>query len=234
MVIGILDCDKVDPALAVDFGQYGEMFEAGFSRVRPGTECRIYDAQADSLPDVLACDSWVITGSRHSAYETLPWIQRLSGWIRQAYQADRPVAGICFGHQLVAQALGGEVRKADQGWGMGPYDTEIRVQAPWMVGAEARLRLLSSHQDQVVTLPANAIVLATSAFCPNYSFAIDSRVFTVQGHPEFLPEYNRALAEKRREQIGEAVYQQAIEGLAHPVDSDRFMGWILNFLERRT
>ncbi|MBY5921170.1 glutamine amidotransferase-related protein [Ferrimonas balearica] len=232
MVIGILDCDKVDPALAVDYGQYGDMFEAGFNRVSPGTQCRIYDAQADSLPSVDECDGWVISGSRHSAYEPLDWIERLGEWTRVAFAAQVPVAGICFGHQLLAQALGGEVRKAEQGWGMGPYDTEVVLQAPWMQGAEPTLRLLSSHQDQVMVLPPDAELLATSAFCPNYSFAIGDRVFTVQGHPEFLIGYNRALAEKRREQIGEAVYQQAIAGFDHPVDSDRFLSWILNFIRQ--
>ncbi|MBY6186741.1 glutamine amidotransferase [Marinobacter hydrocarbonoclasticus] len=230
MVIGILDCDKVDPALAVDYGQYGDMFEAGFNRVRPGTRCRIYDAQSDSLPSVEECDGWVISGSRHSAYDAAPWIQRLSEWAQLAFIAQKPVAGICFGHQLLAQALGGEVRKSEQGWGMGPYDTNVVRQAPWMSGAGSTLRLLSSHQDQVMVMPPDAVLLASSDFCPHYSFAIDERVFTVQGHPEFLVGYNRALAEKRREQIGERVYDQAIAGFEHPVDSDLFLAWILNFL----
>ncbi|MBY5990832.1 glutamine amidotransferase-related protein [Ferrimonas balearica] len=233
MVIGILDCDKVDPALAVDYGQYGEMFEAGFNRVRPGTTCRLYDAQGDALPEVTECDAWVISGSRHSAYEPLEWIQRLSAWVPQAMAADRPIAGICFGHQLLAQALGGQVAKATQGWGMGPYETRVVSPAPWFPAGIDRWFLLSSHQDQVQTLPAGATLLASSDFCPNYSFVIEDKVFTVQGHPEFPVGYNRALADKRRAQIGEAVYRQAQAGFARPVDSDRFLASILDFLQRR-
>ncbi|VXA76741.1 hypothetical protein AERO9A_110054 [Aeromonas salmonicida] len=119
MRLGILDCDRLDPDLADHFGPvYSEMFIKGFRALAPELEFRIWSALDGELPDDLQeCDAWLITGSRHDAYSDLPWIQALRAWIRLAHDADVKLAGVCFGHQVIAQALGGEVVKSTKGWG---------------------------------------------------------------------------------------------------------------------
>lgn len=121
MRLGILDCDRLDPDLADHFGPvYSEMFIKGFRALAPELEFRIWSALDGELPDDLQeCDAWLITGSRHDAYSDLPWIQALRAWIRLAHDADVKLAGVCFGHQVIAQALGGEVVKSTKGWGLG-------------------------------------------------------------------------------------------------------------------
>ncbi|WP_422664927.1 glutamine amidotransferase-related protein, partial [Aeromonas salmonicida] len=120
MRLGILDCDRLDPDLADHFGPvYSEMFIKGFRALAPELEFRIWSALDGELPDDLQeCDAWLITGSRHDAYSDLPWIQALRAWIRLAHDADVKLAGVCFGHQVIAQALGGEVVKSTKGWGL--------------------------------------------------------------------------------------------------------------------
>ncbi len=121
MRLGILDCDRLDPDLADRFGPvYSEMFIRGFQPLAPELEFRVWSAIDGELPeDLHECDAWLITGSRHDAYSDIPWIQALRGWIRRAHDADVKLAGICFGHQVIAQALGGEVVKSTKGWGLG-------------------------------------------------------------------------------------------------------------------
>ncbi len=121
MRLGILDCDRLDPDLADRFGPvYSEMFIKGFQPLAPELEFRVWSAIDGELPeDLHECDAWLITGSRHDAYSDIPWIQALRGWIRRAHDADVKLAGICFGHQVIAQALGGEVVKSTKGWGLG-------------------------------------------------------------------------------------------------------------------
>ncbi|HDZ8830608.1 TPA: glutamine amidotransferase, partial [Aeromonas dhakensis] len=107
MRLGILDCDRLDPDLAGDFGPvYSEMFIKGFRALAPGLEFRVWSALDGELPaDLHECDAWLITGSRHDAYSDIPWIQALRDWIRRAHDADVKLAGVCFGHQVIAQAL---------------------------------------------------------------------------------------------------------------------------------
>ncbi|WP_444978946.1 glutamine amidotransferase-related protein, partial [Aeromonas caviae] len=120
MRLGILDCDRLDPDLVGDFGPvYSEMFIKGFRALAPELEFRVWSALDGDLPlDLTECDAWLITGSRHDAYSDIPWILALRDWIRRAHDANVKLAGVCFGHQVIAQALGGEVMKSTKGWGL--------------------------------------------------------------------------------------------------------------------
>ena len=122
------------------------------------------------------CDGWLITGSKHGAYEDLPWIVQLQTLIREIYAVGRPLVGICFGHQVIAQALGGKVEKFDGGWAVG------RQTYDWQ-GEQVSLN--AWHQDQVTERPADAEPLACNDFCENAALVYDNRIFTMQAHPEF-------------------------------------------------
>lgn len=232
MRLGILDCDRLDPDLADRFGPvYSEMFIRGFAALAPELEFRIWSALDGELPeDLHECDAWLITGSRHDAYSDIPWIQALRAWIRQAHDADVKLAGVCFGHQVIAQALGGEVVKSTKGWGLGVSVHPMLADEPWMAPARDQIRILASHQDQVALLPPGATRLAGNDFCPNFMFLQGNNIVAIQGHPEFSVEYNRALIERRRGLLPDERYQSSLSSLEGEVDSATMMQWLLQFL----
>ncbi|MCQ4055481.1 MULTISPECIES: glutamine amidotransferase-related protein [Aeromonas] len=232
MRLGILDCDRLDPDLADRFGPvYSEMFIRGFQPLAPELEFRVWSAIDGELPeDLHECDAWLITGSRHDAYSDIPWIQALRGWIRRAHDADVKLAGICFGHQVIAQALGGEVVKSTKGWGLGVSVHPMLEDAPWMAPSRDHIRILASHQDQVALLPPGATRLAGNDFCPNFMFLQGDNIVAIQGHPEFSVEYNRALIERRRGLLPDERYQSSLSSLEGEVDSTTMMQWLLQFL----
>ncbi|MEH8112519.1 glutamine amidotransferase [Aeromonas veronii] len=232
MRLGILDCDRLDPDLADRFGPvYSEMFIRGFAALAPELEFRVWSALDGELPeDLHECDAWLITGSRHDAYSDIPWIQALRAWIRQAHDADVKLAGVCFGHQVIAQALGGEVVKSTKGWGLGVSVHPMLADEPWMAPARDQIRILASHQDQVALLPPGATRLAGNDFCPNFMFLQGNNIVAIQGHPEFSVEYNRALIERRRGLLPDERYQSSLSSLEGEVDSTTMMQWLLQFL----
>ncbi|MFQ1955417.1 glutamine amidotransferase-related protein [Aeromonas veronii] len=232
MRLGILDCDRLDPDLADRFGPvYSEMFIRGFAALAPELEFRVWSALDGDLPeDLHECDAWLITGSRHDAYSDIPWIQALRAWIRQAHDADVKLAGVCFGHQVIAQALGGEVVKSTKGWGLGVSVHPMLADEPWMAPARDQIRILASHQDQVALLPPGATRLAGNDFCPNFMFLQGDHIVAIQGHPEFSVEYNRALIERRRGLLPDERYQSSLSSLEGEVDSATMMQWLLQFL----
>lgn len=232
MRLGILDCDRLDPDLADRFGPvYSEMFIRGFAALAPELEFRVWSALDGELPeDLHECDAWLITGSRHDAYSDIPWIQALRAWIRQAHDADVKLAGVCFGHQVIAQALGGEVVKSTKGWGLGVAVHPMLADEPWMAPARDQIRILASHQDQVALLPPGATRLAGNDFCPNFMFLQGNNIVAIQGHPEFSVEYNRALIERRRGLLPDERYQSSLSSLEGEVDSATMMQWLLQFL----
>ena len=232
MRLGILDCDRLDPDLADRFGPvYSEMFIRGFAALAPELEFRVWSALDGELPeDLHECDAWLITGSRHDAYSDIPWIQALRAWIRQAHDADVKLAGVCFGHQVIAQALGGEVVKSTKGWGLGVSVHPMLADEPWMAPARDQIRILASHQDQVALLPPGATRLAGNDFCPNFMFLQGTNIVAIQGHPEFSVEYNRALIERRRGLLPDERYQSSLSSLEGEVDSTTMMQWLLQFL----
>ncbi|MFL9707247.1 glutamine amidotransferase-related protein [Aeromonas veronii] len=232
MRLGILDCDRLDPDLADRFGPvYSEMFIRGFAALAPELEFRVWSALDGERPeDLHECDAWLITGSRHDAYSDIPWIQALRAWIRQAHDADVKLAGVCFGHQVIAQALGGEVVKSTKGWGLGVSVHPMLADEPWMAPARDQIRILASHQDQVALLPPGATRLAGNDFCPNFMFLQGNNIVAIQGHPEFSVEYNRALIERRRGLLPDERYQSSLSSLEGEVDSATMMQWLLQFL----
>ena len=237
MRIGLLLCDHIDPLIAEGIGDYTELYPAGFSRV--GIDLRIYEAAAGEFPDSTSeCEGWILSGSRKSTYEDLPWISDLSEFILSAEKDRAPQMGICFGHQLIASTLGGEVAKSPAGWGVGVKTFDVVATAPWM-RAEPEItefRMLMTHQDQVLRLPPTAELLATSHYCPVAAYRIADHVFCVQGHPEFVPELSERLITARRSILGDELADAALLSLqdlqTRPLDHDLVAEWTARFFQR--
>ncbi len=236
--IAIIVCDAVAPPLAAEFGEYADMIMAGlapFSQAQyPALfEYHCFDAVMQQLPsDVDAFDGFIITGSTHDAYADKPWIEQLAAWILKVEACKVPLVGICFGHQIIARALGGEVAKSDKGWGLGVSINRIEQHKPWMTPKLDTLQLLVSHQDQVLRRPDSLELVAASDFCPNYMLSKGEHIFTVQGHPEFSLEFERKLIERKRKRLNEVQYDHALTSLELPPHSSIVMGWIAQFLAR--
>lgn len=197
MTINILLCDTFPGLLPPYIPSYVSMFTKLFDATDQQMEYRIYKAMEGHLPDDITVGSlYLITGCNLSAYDDVEWIKQLLRWIVRAHELRAKLVGICFGHQIIAQALGGKVEKSAKGWGVGVRESSI-------VGGDTvqkffpdkKLRLLYNHHDQVVLLPAEAELMAQSPFCPVDSFRIGSHILTFQGHPEYIPEYEIHLIE---------------------------------------
>ena len=230
MNIGILQCGHVQENLVPQHGEYPDMFITLLKKACPTLSFTMYDAKYDTLPThVDACDAYLITGSRHGVNDDLPWIPKLEQFIRDLHAAHKKVIGICFGHQLIAKALGGKVIRSPKGWGVGMSKNKVTQQKPWMNPAREKFNLLVSHQDQVVELPPGAEVLASNETCPIYMTQIGNNL-SVQGHPEFSKAYSEALIEYRKDSLDTARYEQGLQSLKLDKDDALVARWIINFL----
>lgn len=215
MRIGILETGFVAEPLRDRHRSYGEMFrqllgDSGFELVD-------YQVYCDGPPaDIAECDGWLITGSAFGVYDPLPWIAPLEEFVRKVYAARIPLVGICFGHQIMAQALGGKVVKSDKGWGVG-------VQRYRSEETGGEIAILASHQDQVVEKPEGAVVIAYSEFCEYAGLAYDDVALSYQPHPEFTEDFVRGVIGIRRGvSYPEDFAEERLAELGAPLDS----GWM--------
>lgn len=227
MKIGILETGR-PPARLCGFPGYAAMSAA---LIGPGHRHATFDVPAGHLPDPDAFDAFLITGSAAGVYDPLPWIDPLIGFLR-ALPPDRKLVGLCFGHQIMAEAYGGRAEKSERGWGLGLHRYEIHAPAPFM-DDPAPISVPVSHQDQVTRLPATARVLGGNAHCPNGVLAYTDRAaLSFQCHPEFAPDYARALVRDHRAVSSDPdLAARALASLDAPHDSPRVGGWIRRFLE---
>ena len=212
----ILLCDTFPGLLPSCIPSYESMFIRLFESVRPGMNYEIIPTWQDVWPDRLDHnDIYLITGSNSDSYdEHTPWIVHLREWIVEAYAAGIRMAGICFGHQILAHALGGQAALHPGGWGTGIRPSTILEPSLAEAVGGRDLRLMYNHHDQVLRLPAAATCLATSSFCHYEAFAMGPhQVIAFQGHPEYIPEYARHLLLNHADHEDPAVCQAALGSL---------------------
>ena len=227
MRIGVLETGAPPEPLGEQFGDYPAMFRALLGE---DFAWRTYDVQAGAWPGrPEEQDAYLVTGSPAGVYDSNDWIVPLLDFLRSARGKARLV-GICFGHQAMAQAFGGQVIKSPKGWGVGLHTYDVLAQEPWMDTART-ISVPASHQDQVVEPPPGATVLAASAFTPYGMLDYGEGAVSLQLHPEFDPAYAEALIEGRREaRISSDVADAAVASLHRPNDNARVGAWLKRFL----
>lgn len=201
MKLTILQVGENPPQLRDRFPRYSNNFERMFSAAGAEFEFEtVYVLDAEPLPDPNQTEGVVITGSAAGVYDTPDWMDPLRGFIRRAYALNTPMLGVCFGHQVMADALGGDVRKSDKGWGVGRHVYAVKDRPDFLGDIGDTLAIAASHQDQVISPPAEADVFLSSEFTPNAGLAYrNGAAVSIQPHPEFEPDYSRALVELRRD-----------------------------------
>ena len=221
MKIGILLVGRASEDLVDEYGTYAEMLIALINTEEQVFEFKTFNILDDEFPkDHLECDGWIVTGSPHGVYEDHSWITTVSQLINNIYKANLPIFGVCFGHQLIAQALGGHVEKSEKGWGLGLHTYQVNNKPDYMSNLSEEVTLNICHQDQVLRPPQGATVYAKSEFCENAGFYIKDKVLTMQAHPEFLVDFTKALLTARRDvTIPKEFVDPALVGLKNNPDS---------------
>ena len=231
MKLGILLTDDVAPDLVPTFGAYPEMFARLLSPQDPKLSYVTYEVLREQFPQHIdEVDAYLITGSKFSVYEELRWIKNLMIFIRELHIRKKKVIGICFGHQLIAHALGGKTEKAAVGWNVGSQPHALNELGKSTLGYQNAFHLLVSHQDQVVVPAPGSEILATMPTCPIAMCTIGAHILTLQAHPEFEAAYAQTLLERRRERLGEAIYQKGMKSLEIKDDKELAADWMGKFL----
>jgi GMP synthase-like glutamine amidotransferase len=231
MKLTLIQPTEVPETLRSRFGPYAPMFHRMFAAEGFEFETvKLTDGQP--LPDLATLDAVLITGSSAGVYDNhLPWMEPLRQFIRAAYASKTPMLGICFGHQVMADALGGDVRKSEKGWGLGRHVYDVTTRPAHIGGDLPEFAIACSHQDQVISPPAEAEVFLASEFTPNAGLIYrNGAAMSLQPHPEFEDEYTVALAELRRGKAPDQVVDTALQSIARPSDSREMAGYLAAFL----
>lgn len=232
MRLALLVTNTDDSAFALARPLDDAKFAALMAEVRPQWRLSPFWASRGTFPaDLSGFDGVMIGGSPASVTEAAPWMQWLEALIRDMVAARRPLFGACFGHQIIARALGVPVIRNPGGWAHGLIEMHRTGRAPWS-GPAPTLRLYGSHVEQVARLPDGATGLYESPGCPVAGFAIGGHVFTVQHHPEMTREFISDLVEEYASLVGEAVTRQARASIERvPADRRAFAEEIAAFFE---
>jgi GMP synthase-like glutamine amidotransferase len=234
MKITILLVGETPAPMRPKFVRYTDQFQQMFGGTGLGfTFDTVSVLDGEPLPDPKGLEATVVTGSAKGVYDETDWMNPLRDFIRTAHGNNRPMVGICFGHQIIADALGGDVRKSDKGWGIGRHTYDVRLKPEFMSDAGDKVAIDASHQDQVITAPADAKVFLSSEFTPNAGLIYDNgTTISMQPHPEFDRPFTEGLVELRRDNpLTDDEVEKAMQSLEHPIDNADVAMWLGRVLQ---
>ena len=226
--VAILQCDDVLDKFRGRFGNYPEMVVESLREVDSHLCFEVFDVRSGAYPKAPhEFGLFVITGSKASVYDDESWIRELVQYIKGLDSQSIPVFGICFGHQIMALAMGCKVEKASKGWGVGIASTTITESGRALGFSGEVMNMIVSHQDQVVDISENAILISYSDFCPYFSVRWSESLISIQGHPEWQKEYAKVLMDDRRDRIPESVISEGLSSLNKRLDNKGFLSNIM-------
>jgi GMP synthase-like glutamine amidotransferase len=226
MRIGILVTNTDNSNFAKARQTDGEKFETLLKQVRPNWSYTAIEVKDGEFPKhVLEFDGYVIGGSPSSANDPDPWVGQLLEFIRSVDEAKIPTVGICFGHQAIAKALGGEVSKGTNGWGYGVAET-------WFEPLGQNIKLHAAHKEQVTRLPDGAEIVGGNDFCPVGAYIKGKHIFSTQYHPELTEEFMVDLTTEMEDVLGSELTTKARAQFKGQTQSVEFAEWMAQFLEQ--
>ena len=235
MKIGILAAGVTPEVLQSQYPTYAQMFAQQLQAHEPELAFEIFDVRLDEFPaSTDVCDGWLITGSKSDAYGDEPWILQLCDFIREVDEKEQVLVGICFGHQVIARALGGRVANFANGWGVGVHHYQV-VEGFDIPLDQKDIAFCAFHQDQVLEKPEKLQTFLTSEFCLHAGMIYQDRILTFQGHPEFTKQYEHELIDlydgvTLTPEVAEKA-RQSVE--QDDIQSPQLMAWIGQFLKNK-
>lgn len=231
--VTIIETGLVPQTYRERHGSFPDMFERMVRAEDPAAAFEIVSIpNGEALPDPRQLEAILITGAAAGVYDGLDWIAPLENFVRAAHANSTPMVGVCFGHQLIAQALGGLVRKSEKGWGIGRHVYQVAPDNGVVAGEQ--IAIACSHQDQVVEPPPSARTILFSEFTPHAGLLYaNGTTLSVQPHPEFDADFAHVCCDLRDGKAPDSTVATARASLAEPLDRAKLGGAIARFLNRR-
>ena len=232
--IGLLICDTVNPEVAQAAGQYWERFNNFFNNAESPINLIKYNIREGVWPkSPEECDGYLITGCVQSANDQDDWIIELVRFIRECYVGKVKMVGICFGHQIIAKAMGGRVELNPNGWGLGIKKQQVIVKKKWMKPSQKQFNIIASHQEHVVEIPGNAELICTSEHCKVSVFEISDLFLGFQGHPENSSFTSGVSIDRRKDELPKDIFDLAKRSLTIEAEQKLIAKWISGFFKQK-